>query len=62
MAVPTGSVALFLAALSAGPRRPRQRVLGGPRVLVKRSEDIDTFDRVFGWFWLSRARTFGLPW
>jgi uncharacterized protein with von Willebrand factor type A (vWA) domain len=27
----------------------------GRAVLVKRPEDIDTFDRVFGWFWLSQA-------
>ena len=56
MAVPTGSVTLFVAALSTLDPADRDSVYwAGRAVLVKRSEDIDTFDRVFGGFWLGQA-------
>jgi uncharacterized protein with von Willebrand factor type A (vWA) domain len=61
MAVPTGSVALFVAALSVLDAADRDSVYwAGRAVLVTRSEDIDTFDRVFGCFWLGQA-TDALP-
>jgi uncharacterized protein len=56
MAVPTGLVALFVTALSALDPADRDSVYwAGRAVLVKRPEDIDTFDRVFGRFWLGQA-------
>ena len=56
MAVPTGSVTLFVAALGTLDPADRASVYwAGRAVLVKRSEDIDTFDRVFGGFWLGQA-------
>jgi len=53
MAVPTGSVALFVSALSELDPADRDSLYwAGRAVLVKRPEDIDTFDRVFRWVWL----------
>src|ERR1700757_4825073 len=53
MAVPTGSVALFVAALSElDPADHDSLYWAGRAVLVKRPEDIDTFDRVFRSVWL----------
>ena len=47
MAVPTGSVALFVSALSELDLADRDSVYwAGRAVLVKRPEDIDTFDRI----------------
>lgn len=53
MAVPTGSVALFVSALSELDPADRDSLYwAGRAVLVKRPEDIDTFDRVFRSVWL----------
>ncbi len=53
MAVPTGSVALFVSALSELDPADRDSLYwAGRAVLVKRPEDIDTFDRVFRSLWL----------
>ena len=53
MAVPTGSVALFVLALSELDPADRDSLYwAGRAVLVKRPEDIDTFDRVFREVWL----------
>lgn len=53
VAVPTGSVALFVSALSElDPADHDSLYWAGRAVLVKRPEDIDTFDRVFRSVWL----------
>src|ERR1700747_1383214 len=53
MAVPTGSVALFVSALSELDPADRDSLYwAGRAVLVNRPEDIDTFDRVFRSVWL----------
>lgn len=53
MAVPTGSVALLVSALSElDPTDRGSLYWAGRAVLVKRPEDIDTFDRVFQSVWL----------
>jgi uncharacterized protein len=53
MAVPTDSVALFVSALSELDPADRDSLYwAGRAVLVKRPEDIDTFDRVFRSVWL----------
>jgi len=53
MAVPTGSVVLFVSALSELDPVDRDSLYwAGRAVLVKRPEDIDTFDRVFRSVWL----------
>ncbi|OBI81593.1 vWA domain-containing protein [Mycobacterium asiaticum] len=53
LAVPSGSVALFVSALSEiDPTDHDTLYWAGRAVLVKRPEDIDTFDRVFRSFWL----------
>jgi uncharacterized protein with von Willebrand factor type A (vWA) domain len=53
MAVPTGSVALFVSALSQLDPADRDSLYwAGRAVLVKRPEDVDTFDRVFRSVWL----------
>ncbi|BBZ38092.1 vWA domain-containing protein [Mycobacterium conspicuum] len=57
MGVPTGSVALFVSALSELNPADRDSVYwAGRAVLVKRPEDIDTFDRVFREVWLHQPR------
>jgi hypothetical protein len=56
LAIPTGSVSLFVTALSTLDPADRDSVYwAGRAVLVKRPEDIDTFDRLFGGFWLGEA-------
>jgi uncharacterized protein with von Willebrand factor type A (vWA) domain len=56
MTVPTGSVALFVEALNAVDPLDGHNVYWAARVvLVKRPEDIDTFDRAFASFWLGRT-------
>ncbi len=56
MAVPTGSVALFVSALSELDPADRDSLYwAGRAVLVKRPEDIATFDRVFGEVWLHQT-------
>lgn len=56
MAVPTGSVALFVSALSELDPADRDSLYwAGRAVLVKRPEDIDTFDRVFRSVWLHQT-------
>lgn len=53
LAVPTGSVALFVSALSEIDPTDRDNMYwAGRAVLVKRPEDIDIFDRIFRSFWL----------
>lgn len=53
IAVPTGSVPLFVSALSELDVADRDSLYwAGRAVLVKRPEDIDTFDRVFRSVWL----------
>ncbi|MCV7197439.1 vWA domain-containing protein [Mycobacterium angelicum] len=55
IAVPTGSVALFVSALSELDPADRDSLYwAGRAVLVKRPEDIDTFDRVFRSVWLGQ--------
>ncbi|OBJ59916.1 vWA domain-containing protein [Mycobacterium asiaticum] len=54
--VPTGSVTLFVSALSEIDPTDRDGLYwAGCAVLVKRAEDIDVFDRVFRSFWLDQA-------
>jgi uncharacterized protein with von Willebrand factor type A (vWA) domain len=61
ISVPTGSAALFVAALGTlDPTDRDSAYWAGRAVLVKRPEDIDAFDRVFARFWLGQA-TDGLP-
>lgn len=58
MAIPTGSVALFVSALSELDPADRDSVYwAGRAVLVKRPEDIDTYDHVFRSFWLHEPPT-----
>jgi uncharacterized protein len=53
MAVPISSVALFVSALSELDPADRDSLYwAGRAVLVKRPEDVDTFDRVFRSVWL----------
>src|ERR1700745_2218340 len=53
MAVPTDSVALFVSALSELDPADRDSLYwAGRAVLVKRPDDIDTFDRLFRSVWL----------
>ncbi len=56
MAIPTGSVALFVSALSELDPADRDSLYwAGRAVLVHRPEDIDTFDRVFRSVWLHQS-------
>jgi uncharacterized protein with von Willebrand factor type A (vWA) domain len=55
VAVPTGSVALFVSALSELDPADRDSLYwAGRAVLVKRPQDVDTFDRVFRSFWIEQ--------
>ncbi|WP_231988667.1 VWA domain-containing protein [Mycobacterium sp. 1274761.0] len=57
MAVPTGSVALFVSALSElDPAERDSLYWAGRSALVKRPEDIETYDRVFRSVWLDQPR------
>ena len=55
LAVPTGSVVLFMRALAAVGMADRQKVYwAGRATLVRRREDTATYDRVFAAFWDDR--------
>jgi len=60
--VPVGSVTTFARALAAvGVARRDPVYWAGRATLVRRPEDVATFDRVFAMFWLDRAPARSLP-
>jgi uncharacterized protein with von Willebrand factor type A (vWA) domain len=60
--VPVGATITFAQGLAAvGLERPELVYWAGRATLVKRAEDIDTFDRAFGVFWLGETPPAGAP-